>query len=565
MRVFVAASLFCLGSAFAAPFAYVPNDRQQLNVIDLATNAIVTRITVDSTPIAAATSAANDRVYVSDLATNTLQVIDTLTNSTIATLDTCGEPLVPAVNPSGTRVVVPCAGVFIQEQKQVMVFDTATFAATTVTAGDNPSAATWDPSGARFYVTGFDSVTVFDAASLAKITTIAVPSGAFATAIDPAGRRLYVASGLEDLGPRSFLSIVDLTTFQVSSAALPGQPGWIAIDPSGARLFITLPQSDSLLVVDSAGQTLATIQLPQGSKPQSVGVHPDGSRVYVQLFNTGTLSVLAAPSYTPVASVTYGERGATWGSFIGRGSAAAAPSAPGFQSGLWWRPSEGGWGITFTKRGKQGFSALFTYDANGNPAWHAGACAMLTAQICYGALYQVTGARFFGGAFQRGTGIKHTGNFLVQFSDTSHATLDYGLFDTYSRTSLAMERQPLAPRGATPGVDHTDTWWNPQESGWGMAITQQSNVMFLAWYVFDGAGQPTWLVSTCAVTPAGDGCSGTLYRTTGPPGGPTFDSSRVRPTQAGSVRITFTDPDNGVLAYTVDGVDGTKSITRQIF
>jgi len=97
-----------------------------------------------------------------------------------------------------------------------------------------------------------------------------------------------------------------------------------------------------------------------------------------------------------------------------------------------------------------------------------------------------------------------------------------------------------------------------------MAITQQASLMFLAWYVYDSSGKPMWYVaSNCAVS--GSGCSGALYRTTGPAFGPTFDSSKVRVFTVGSVTLTFNDADHGTLSYTVDGVSGTKSITRQTF
>jgi hypothetical protein len=97
-----------------------------------------------------------------------------------------------------------------------------------------------------------------------------------------------------------------------------------------------------------------------------------------------------------------------------------------------------------------------------------------------------------------------------------------------------------------------------------MSITQQYGVMFLAWYVYDSAGRPVWYVaSNCAVS--GNACSGTLYRTTGPAFGPMFDSSRIQVFIAGTVSLSFTDANNGVLSYTVNGVNATKTITRQLF
>jgi hypothetical protein len=153
------------------------------------------------------------------------------------------------------------------------------------------------------------------------------------------------------------------------------------------------------------------------------------------------------------------------------------------------------------------------------------------------------------------------GSLVVTFQDVNTASMTYTL-GTQSRT-VAIARQPIST-GSIPGVDYTDLWWNPNESGWGVAIAQQGGVIFLAWYVYDASGKPTWYVSpNCPVS--GSGCTGDLYSTVGPPFGPTFNPAAVQSTVAGSVTLTFSDPNTGVLNYTVNGVTGTKSITRQLF
>ena len=119
--------------------------------------------------------------------------------------------------------------------------------------------------------------------------------------------------------------------------------------------------------------------------------------------------------------------------------------------------------------------------------------------------------------------------------------------------------------GSTPpAIDYTDLWWNPNESGWGMEITQQYSVMFLAWYVYDSAGKPMWYVAPDCVV-VGNGCSGSLYRTTGPALGPTFNPSAVQVFTADTVSLSFSDANNGTLSYTVNGASASKTITRQLF
>jgi len=95
-------------------------------------------------------------------------------------------------------------------------------------------------------------------------------------------------------------------------------------------------------------------------------------------------------------------------------------------------------------------------------------------------------------------------------------------------------------------------------------MAQQTGNIFLAWYVYQSNGQPTWYVaSNCSIN--ADTCSGNLYATTGPAFGPTFDPTQVHVTTVGTIFVNFTDPNNATLTYTVNGVSGTKNITRELF
>ena len=130
--------------------------------------------------------------------------------------------------------------------------------------------------------------------------------------------------------------------------------------------------------------------------------------------------------------------------------------------------------------------------------------------------------------------------------------------------TVAITRQSVAFGSGVASVDYTDLWWNPNESGWGMAMAQQTGNIFLAWYVYQSNGQPTWYVaSNCSIN--ADTCSGNLYATTGPAFGPTFDPTQVHVTTVGTIFVNFTDPNNASLTYTVNGVSGTKNITRELF
>ena len=242
-------------------------------------------------------------------------------------------------------------------------------------------------------------------------------------------------------------------------------------------------------------------------------------------------------------------------------------NVPSALSGLWWKSDESGWGIHFTQRRNIVFAAWYTYNANGNPKWYVSTCNMPSGSTgtngtCNGTLFEVSGPAFFGATFNPGlVNAVNAGSLQVSFQGADTASMTYTAAGQ-TRT-LPITRQPLATGATPPAFDYTDLWWNPNESGWGLAVTQQFGTMFLAWYVYDNAGQPTWYVATCTLSV--NTCAGSLLRTTGPAFGPTFDATQVHSFTAGTVSIVFTDANNATLSFTVNGVSASKTITRQLF
>lgn len=246
--------------------------------------------------------------------------------------------------------------------------------------------------------------------------------------------------------------------------------------------------------------------------------------------------------------------------------------SPGPVSGLWWNPAESGWGIHITHRRNVVFAAWYTYDAIGNPKWYVAPSCVIPSDYnyeainaCSSSLFEVEGPTFFGANFNPSSVRTSAVGTLKLTLPTRHSgTMSYTV-NGQSRT-VAIERQVFQAGIAAPAVDYTDLWWNPAESGWGLGVTQQHSVMFLAWYVYDNSGRPIWYAAPdCRVIASGNSCSGPLYRTSGPVLGATFNPGQVQTSIAGAVSLDFSGPNNGVLSYTVGGVTASKSITRQLF
>ncbi len=113
-------------------------------------------------------------------------------------------------------------------------------------------------------------------------------------------------------------------------------------------------------------------------------------------------------------------------------------------------------------------------------------------------------------------------------------------------------------------TDFSDLWWNPNESGWGVQLVQRNSTIFATMFIYGPSGTPTWYVATMTPTSSGGLVwSGPLYATTGPYFGGAFNPSQVQVTQVGSMAWNPTDVEDGVLTYSVNGVQVAKNVTRQ--
>lgn len=114
------------------------------------------------------------------------------------------------------------------------------------------------------------------------------------------------------------------------------------------------------------------------------------------------------------------------------------------------------------------------------------------------------------------------------------------------------------------GDNHTSLWWDAAESGWGININHQGNILFATLFTYNNNGTPVWLVMSGGTKDVDGSYVGALYSTTGP----VFNANpwtAISATQVGNMRLSFPTADTGVLIYTFNGVAVTKNITRQAF
>ena len=150
-------------------------------------------------------------------------------------------------------------------------------------------------------------------------------------------------------------------------------------------------------------------------------------------------------------------------------------------------------------------------------------------------------------------GVKH-GFDLTSASDIFTWTLTfldaYVRGDNAARAKLAQmasvagggDDQVIIPLQAPAPTNYSGLWWNSppgSESGWGMNLTHQDDLIFVTWFTYDANGKGWWLVMT-AERMADGTYRGILYTTRGPPFfAMPFDPGAVVATPVGTGTLSF--------------------------
>jgi hypothetical protein len=245
---------------------------------------------------------------------------------------------------------------------------------------------------------------------------------------------------------------------------------------------------------------------------------------------------------------------------------------------LWWNPAESGWGVNVNQQGDIAFATLFTYDASGNPMWlvMSNGARQGGADTFVGDLYRTTGPAFNAVPFTPigAANVTRVGTMSIAFSGADSATLTYDV--NGAAVAKSIQKQVYGARAAqcrsttesrAGATNYQDLWWNAAESGWGVNVTQQGEVLFATLFSYGADGKGLWLVMSAGTRQADGSYLGDLYRTTGP----AFNAQPFTPigagnvTQVGTMRFRFIDGVTGTLDYSVNGATVTKSITRQGF
>jgi hypothetical protein len=119
--------------------------------------------------------------------------------------------------------------------------------------------------------------------------------------------------------------------------------------------------------------------------------------------------------------------------------------------------------------------------------------------------------------------------------------------------------------------DPTGMWYVPNQTGWGMSVSQQGENIFVVLFIYDGNDNPQWFVASNVVdsghavnTLVGEAYSGPLYRTTGPYFASGTDNTTLGVTQVGTIQLAYVQPTGNMsVSYTINGTTVTTTVSPQ--
>lgn len=257
---------------------------------------------------------------------------------------------------------------------------------------------------------------------------------------------------------------------------------------------------------------------------------------------------------------------------------------------LWWGGVfQNGWGLSIMEHDRRFFMVLFSYDATGRGTWFVAPDGRWSngqpGSSIESLVYRANGAPYFAydasqfrlsdpylGVNYQPTRTSPPEQMSVHFLANGRASLDgdfnlRGYLTDYSVVPILA--QQFAGTTPSPITGLADMWWGgPSQAGWGVAIHEQFGALFAVWFTYDAGGYPIWFVMPSGRWVNGNTYEGDAYLTASSAFGflgETYNASLLRLDKVGKLRFVFSDRNNAVMEYDVEGRQGSNPLVRQPF
>jgi YVTN family beta-propeller protein len=314
---------YALGLLLALPLAanadriYQTNSAgDSVDIIDSATNAVVLQVKDIEVPHGVTFSPDGTRAYISCESENTLWATDTKTGKLLGKAALSGHPNNIAISKDGRRVFVG----ILSGAGAVEVVDTASLKSIKIIVVKGGVHNAYVTRDGKYVVAGSivgKILTVIDAQTLQPVWELPFEAGvrpiAFETGNDGSTTRLFV-----QLSAFHGFAVVDFKTHQiVSRIKLPDEPKGgtaqggapshgIGVSPDGKTLWVDSALANAVFVYSLPDlQVLGYVRTEQ--VPDWLAFTPDGKKLYVANSGSNSVSVIDTTTRKQVAVVPVGE------------------------------------------------------------------------------------------------------------------------------------------------------------------------------------------------------------------------------------------------------------------
>lgn len=243
-------------------------------------------IPVGSNPAGIMYNPANNYLYVVNESDATVSVIDSNTNIVIKTITgISGNQLV--YNPKNSNIYVS-SGI---GGDSITIIDATNVIINTILGLSSPLGLAYDSIHERIYVVNYgnDSVGVIDANSDILIDTISLGGGIGEPqyiAFNPSNGYMYISVGDTDL-----IVVIDTSNNTIIDNISITRPQYMAYSSATTNMYVALSgSSDSVAIIDTNNNVIQTI--PVGNNPFSVMYNPNNQNIYVNNFSDQSISVI---------------------------------------------------------------------------------------------------------------------------------------------------------------------------------------------------------------------------------------------------------------------------------
>lgn len=261
-------------------------EQDQLSIFDTGNQLELARVPVGDEPIQVLLSPDRRRLYIASLGAGQLYVVSTATFQVVERISVAAQPLDLALAPDGRTLYVTNSGASSLTAVDLAAGTTRRFVLPQVREGPYGVAAT--RSG--LYVTDLNSGRVLALDLMGKeVARIAVGSQPRSLALSRDLRRLYVTTLA-----RNQLSVIETSRNRVArSINLPVRGAFAAaVSPDGRRLYLTAHLDSAVVILDAAAETvLKTLKV--GADPRGISFAPGGREALVTSTGSGEIAVIS--------------------------------------------------------------------------------------------------------------------------------------------------------------------------------------------------------------------------------------------------------------------------------